>query len=145
MKALSLILLLGCCSASAKENSGVVVKILPDTLVLDQSCRAIADVEAKTFSLIYACKDVNNTMYFYNFRPNNIDIVADFKKSASDVVVNKNQFGVYTLFELSAINAEKTPIKFVTYCNVTTCLDLVSDNEYDKSVQEAITAQLRGN
>ena len=83
-------------------------------------------------------------MYFYNFRLNNIDLVADFNKSSTDVVINESQFNSYTLYELTAINSDDRPIKFVSYCTKELCLDLVSDDELEKSVQDSITSQLRG-
>lgn len=131
-------------NVSAKETSGVVVKILPDTLVLNSSCKAMADLVAKDFSILYACKDSLQRMYFYNFRLNDIDLVADFKMSSTDVEVNKSQFKSYTLYELTAKNSDNKPIKFVSYCTKELCLDLVSDNEYEKSIQDSITSQLRG-
>ncbi|MCJ8321788.1 MAG: hypothetical protein HRT52_22085 [Colwellia sp.] len=144
MKYFSIILLLITFNVSAKETHGVVVKILPDTLVLNSSCKAMADLVAKDFSILYACNDSFQRMYFYNFRLNDIDLVADFKKSSTDVVVNKSQFKSYTLYELTAKNSDNKPIKFVSYCTKELCLDLVSDNEYEKSIQDSITSQLRG-
>ena len=129
---------------SAKESNGVVVQIFPDTLVLHSSCKAMADLKAQDFSILYACKDSYARMYFYNFRLNNIDLVADFKKSSTDVVVKKSEFNAYTLYELTAKNLQSKPIKFVSYCTKELCLDLVSDNEYEQSIQDSITSQLRG-
>lgn len=130
--------------ASASSQGGVVVHILPDKLVLSSSCVARADIQSKEFSIIYACKDSKNTMYFYNFRLNNVDLVADFKKNSTEVAVNESQFNSYTLYELTAKNSDNKPIKFVSYCTKELCLDLVSDDEYDKSIQDSITSQLRG-
>ncbi|MBE0368504.1 hypothetical protein [Pseudoalteromonas aurantia] len=144
MKVFTIALLFIAFNLSAKEERGVVVKILPDPLTLDSSCKAMADLVAQDFSILYACKDSFQRMYFYNFRLNNIDLVADFKKSSTDVVVNKSQFKSYTLYELTAKNPDNKPIKFVSYCTKELCLDLVSDNEYEKSVQDSITSQLRG-
>jgi hypothetical protein len=129
---------------TAKEEHGVVVRILPDKLVLSNSCSAMADLQSKEFSIIYACEDSHSRKYFYNFRLNNVDLVADFQKDSTDVVVNKTQFNSYTLYELTAKNSENKPIKFVSYCTKELCLDLVSDNEYEKSIQDSITSQLRG-
>lgn len=144
MKIFSIIILFTAFNLSAKEVSGVVVKILPDSLVLDSSCKAMADLVAKDFSILYACKDSFQRAYFYNFRLNDIDLVADFKKTSINVVVNKSQFKSYTLYELTATNSDNKPIKFVSYCTKELCLDLVSDNEYEKSIQDSITSQLRG-
>ena len=144
MKIFTVVLLFIAFNLSAKEESGVVVKILPDSLVLNSSCKAMADLVAQDFSILYTCKDSVQRMYFYNFRLNNIDLVADFKESSTDVVVNESQFKSYTLYELTAKNSDKKPIKFVSYCTKELCLDLVSDNEYDKSIQDSITSQLRG-
>jgi hypothetical protein len=144
MKFFALISLLITFNVSAKEEHGVVVKILPDSLILNSSCKAMADLVAKDFSILYACKDSFQRMYFYNFRLNDIDLVADFKKSSIDVVVNKSKFKSYTLYELTAKNADNKPIKFVSYCTNELCLDLVSDNEYEKEIQDSITSQLRG-
>ena len=144
MKIFAIVLLLFTFNLSAKEKNGVVVKILPDALVLDSSCKAMADLVAKDFSILYACKDSFQRMYFYNFRLNDIDLLADFKKSSTDVVVNKSQFKSYTLYELTAKNSKNKPIRFVSYCTKELCLDLVSDNEYEKSIQDSITSQLRG-
>jgi len=144
MKFISIIILLMTFNVSAEETHGVVVKILPDALVLNSSCKAMADLVAKDFSILYACKDSFQRMYFYNFRLNDIDLVADFKKSSTDVVVNKSQFKSYTLYELTAKNSDNKPIKFVSYCTKELCLDLVSDDEYEKSIQDSITSQLRG-
>lgn len=144
MKTLSLVLLLISFHVFANAQDGVVVQILPDELVLSNSCVARADIQSKEFSLLYACKDSQSRMYFYNFRLNNIDLVADFKKGSTEVVVNKSQFKSYTLYELTAKNSENKPIKFVSYCTKELCLDLVSDNEYEKSIQDSITSQLRG-
>jgi len=144
MKIFTVVLLFIAFNLSAKEENGVVVKILPDSLILNSSCKAMADLVAQDFSILYACKDSFQRMYFYNFRLNNIDLVADFKKSSTDVVVNESQFKSYTLYELTAKNSDKKPIKFVSYCTKELCLDLVSDNEYDKSIQDSITSQLRG-
>ena len=144
MKYFRIILMLITFNVSAKETHGVVVKILPDTLVLNSSCKAMADLVAKDFSILYACNDSFQRMYFYNFRLNDIDLVADFKKSSTDVVVNKSQFKSYTLYELTAKNSDNKPIKFVSYCTKELCLDLVSDNEYENSIQDSITSQLRG-
>lgn len=144
MKIFSILLLLITFNISAKETSGVVVNILPDSLVLNSSCKAMADLKAKDFSILYACKDSFQRMYFYNFRLNDIDLVGDFKKKSTDVVVNKSQFKSYTLYELTAKNSDNNPIKFVSYCTKELCLDLVSDNEYEKSIQDSITSQLRG-
>lgn len=145
MKLFSIILLIVTFNLSAKESrEGVIVQILPDALVLDTSCKAMADLVANEFSILYACKDSSKRMYFFNFRLNNIDLVADFEKNSTDVAVNKSQFNAYTLYELTAKNAEKKSIKFVSYCTKDLCLDLVSDNEYDQSVQDSITSQLGG-
>ena len=144
MKFLSVLVLFATFQVSAFSKGGVVVHILPDELVLSSSCVARADIQSKEFSIIYACKDSQNTMYFYNFRLNNVDLVADFKKSSTDVVVNERQFKSYTLYELTAKNSDNKPIKFVSYCTKELCLDLVSDDEYEKSIQDSITSQLRG-
>lgn len=143
MKFLSIVLLFISLHVSGNSQEGVVVKILPDTLVLSKSCAARADLQSKEFSIIYACKDSQNRMYFYNFRLNNVDLVDDFQKNSTDVVVNKSQFKSYTLYELTAKNTDNKPIKFVSYCTKELCLDLVSDNEYEKSIQDSITSQLR--
>lgn len=144
MKVLSLVLLLISFHVSAHAQDGVVVHILPDKLVLSNSCVARADIQSKEFSLLYACKDSKNIMYFYNFRLNDADLVAEFKKDSTDVVVNKSHFKSYTLYEISAKNADNKPIKFVSYCTKELCLDLVSDDEFEKSIQDSITSQLRG-
>ncbi|WP_444996731.1 hypothetical protein [Aliikangiella sp. IMCC44359] len=144
MKILIGLLLLLAFQASASSQDGIVVHILPDKLVLSSSCVARADIQSKEFSIIYACKDSKNTMYFYNFRLNNVDLVADFKKNSTEVVINESQFNSYTLYELTAKNSDNKPIKFVSYCTKKLCLDLVSDDEYEKSIQDSITSQLRG-
>lgn len=144
MKMFTIVLLFLAFNLSAKEESGVIVKILPDSLVLNSSCKAMADLVAQDFSILYACNDSSGRMYFYNFRLNNIDLIADFKQNSTDVVVNESKFKSYTLYELTAKNADNKLIKFVSYCTKELCLDLVSDNEYDKSIQDAITSQLRG-
>lgn len=144
MKLLSVLVLFVTFQVSAFSNDGVAVHILPDKLVLSSSCVARADIQSQEFSLLYACKDSRNTMYFYNFRLNDVDLVAEFKKDSTDVVVNKSQFKSYTLYELSAKNADNKPVKFVSYCTKELCLDLVSDDEYEKSIQDSITSQLRG-
>mgnify|MGYP000648644065 CR=1 FL=1 len=144
MKNVSIVLLLMSFHVFANQQQGVAVQILPDKLLLSDSCVARADLKAKEFSVIYACYDSQSRMYFYNFRLNNIDLVADFKKNQTDVVVNKSQFNSYTLYELTAKNSDNKPIRFVSYCTESLCLDLVSDNEYDKSIQDAITSQLGG-
>ncbi|WP_448546443.1 hypothetical protein [Thalassotalea fusca] len=143
MKFLSILVLLVTFQVSAFSKNGVVVHILPDELVLSSSCVARADIQSKEFSILYACRDSQNTMYFYNFRLNNVDLATEFKKDSTDVVVNESQFKSYTLYELTAKNTENKPIKFVSYCTKELCLDLVSDDEYEKSIQDAITAQLR--
>lgn len=144
MKIIGIILLFLALPSSANSPNGVVVNILPDTLTLDPSCKAMADLKAKDFSILYSCQDSQSRMYFYNFRLNNMNLVADFKKTSTDVVVKKSQFKSYTLFEISAKNSDNKPIKFVSYCTKDICLDLVSDDEYEKSVQDSITSQLRG-
>lgn len=144
MKLLGILMLFFALQVSASNPAGVVVHILPDELVLSSSCIAKADIQSKEFSILYVCKDSQNISYFYNFRLNNIDLVADFKKTSTDVVVSKSRFESYTLYEITAKNAEKKSIKFVSYCTKKVCLDLVSDDEYEKSVQESITSQLRG-
>jgi len=144
MKIFAIVLLLFTFNLSAKEKNGVVVKILPYALIFDSRCTTMADLVAKDFSILYACKDSFQRMYFYNFRLNDIDLLADFKKSSTDVVVNKSQFKSYTLYELTAKNSKNKPIRFVSYCTKELCLDLVSDNEYEKSIQDSITSQLRG-
>ena len=144
MKLLSVLVLLVTFQAFASSKAGVMVHILPDRLMLSSSCVARADMESKEFSILYVCKDSKETMYFYNFRLNNVDLVADFKKTSTDVAVNKSQFNSYTLYELSAKNSENKPKKFVSYCTKKLCLDLVSDDEYEQSVQDSITSQLRG-
>lgn len=144
MRVFSVVLLFIAFKLSAEEKGGVVVSILPDTLLLNSSCKAMADLAAKDFSILYACRDSLQRMYFYNFRLNDIDLIADFKKTSTGVVVNKSQFKVYTLYELTAKNSDDKPIKFVSYCTNTLCLDLVSDNEYEKSIQDSITSQLGG-
>ncbi|TPH13415.1 hypothetical protein [Litorilituus lipolyticus] len=144
MKILSILALFITFQVSAYSQDGVVVHILPDKLVLSKSCVARADVQSKEFSIIYACKDSQNVMYFYNFRLNNVDLVADFKQNSTDVVVNESQFKSYTLYELTAKNSDNKPIKFVSYCTKDLCLDLVSDDEFEKSIQDSITSQLRG-
>ncbi|GAA6173507.1 hypothetical protein NBRC116592_31770 [Colwellia sp. KU-HH00111] len=145
MKLLSVLALFFSFQVFAYSKDGVVVHILPDELTLSSSCVAKADLQSKEFSIIYACKDSKNTMYFYNFRLNNVDLVADFKDISTDLVVNKSQFKSYTLYELTAKNSDEKPIKFVSYCTKEVCLDLVSDDEYEKSIQDSITSQLRGN
>ncbi|OUL56655.1 hypothetical protein [Pseudoalteromonas ulvae] len=144
MKIFTIVLLFITFNLSAKEESGVIVKILPDYLVLNSSCKAMADLVAQDFSILYACTDSFQRMYFYNFRLNNIDLVADFKKDSTDVVVNISQFKSYTLYEITAKNSDNKPIKAVSYCTKELCLDLVSDDEYEKSIQDSITSQLRG-
>ena len=67
MKIFTVVLLFIAFNLSAKEESGVVVKILPDSLVLNSSCKAMADLVAQDFSILYACKDSVQRMYFYNY------------------------------------------------------------------------------
>ncbi|MCW8879262.1 MAG: hypothetical protein OQJ89_03860 [Kangiellaceae bacterium] len=143
MKVFGIILLLITFHTSAKAGSGVIVKILPDKLVLDSSCQAIADLQSKDFSILYACKDSYERNYFYNFRLNDGDLVDEFKKSSTEVVVSKSQFKSYTLYEITAKNFDNKPIRFVSYCTKEICLDLVSDNKYEQSIQDSITSQLQ--
>ena len=145
MKMFVLILLLFSFHSSATPiEEGVVVKILPDKLILPIDCETWADLQAKEFSILYSCKDSYNRKYFFNFRLNNMDLVADFKRESTDVVVKESKFKSYTLYELTAKNSDNNKIKLVSYCTKDLWLDLVSDNEYEKSIQDAITLQLRG-
>jgi len=144
MKIIGVISLLLAFHASAKTESGVIVKILPDKLVLDSSCAAMADIQSKSFSILYACKDSYERNYFYNFRLNDENLEDSFKNSSTDVRVKKSHFKSYTLYEITAKNPDNKPIKFVSYCTKKVCLDLVSDSEYEESIQDSITSQLKG-
>ena len=142
MKILGIILILITFNSSAKSEKGVVVKILPDKLVLSIDCEAKANLLEEKASVLYTCKNSEGGKYFMDFRLNDLDLVADFKRSSTDVIVNESQFKSYTLYEISAMDSKGNPQKFVSYCTKEVCLDLVGD--YEQSIKAAITSQLRG-
>ena len=142
MKIFGIILLLISFHSAAIDQNGVAVKILPDKLTLPIDCESWANLEAEDFSILYTCKNSENKKYFLNFRLNNIDIVADFKRNTTDVVVNESQFKSYTVYEITAKNSNGIQLMPVSYCTKKICLDLVG--EYEKSVKDSITSQLQG-
>lgn len=76
------------------------------------------------------------------FRLNDGNLVASFKQSAPDVVINESQFKSYTLYEVVGKDSDGNQQKSAHYCTKALCLDLVG--EYEKSTKSSITSQLRG-
>jgi hypothetical protein len=142
MKFFGIILLLITFHSSAYTEKGVVVKILPDKLTLSIDCEVNADLLQEKASVFYTCKNSDDGMYFLDFRLNDGDLVADFERSSTDVVVNEIKFKSYILYELTAKDSNGNPEKFVSYCTKEVCLDLVGD--YENSIKDSITSQLRG-
>lgn len=146
MKNFGVILLLFVFHSSAKAEKGVVVNILPDKLILSADCEVQANLQRlqsqpENFSVLYICKNSDNGRYFLDFRLNNIDLVANFKRRSTDVVVNKSKFKSYIFYELMAKGSNGKQSKFVSYCTKELCLDLVG--EYEKSIKASITSQLQ--
>jgi len=147
MKTLSIILLFITFHSTAMAEKGVVVNILPNKLTLSIDCEAQVKLqrlksEPEKFSVGYSCKNQTNGSYYLDFRLNDIDIVADFNDGSSKVDVNKSKFNLYTLYELSIESKVGEKFKFVSYCTVDICLDLVGN--YEKEVKDSITSQLKG-
>ncbi len=76
MKTLVVTLLLLSFHSYAMAEKGFVVKIFPDKLTFPIDCETRADFQAEELSILYICKNSINQNYFFNFRPNNIDIAA---------------------------------------------------------------------
>jgi hypothetical protein len=142
MKIFGIILLLISFHSSAVDEKGVVVKILPDKLTLSIDCEARTDLRAERPYVFYTCKNSDNGMYFLEFRLNDMDLVADFKRNSPNAVVNESKFKSYSLFEITAKDSNGKQQKSVHYCTKELCLDLVGD--YEQSIQSSITSQLQG-
>ena len=141
MKILAVILLLTPFLASAKTEKGVIANVLPDKLILSMNCEARTNLHAKKPFLFYTCKNLNDGKYFMEFRLNDSDIAASFRKNSPDVVINESLFKSYTLYEIGGKNAKGEPLRSAHYCTKDLCLDLVAD--YEVSVKESITSQLK--
>lgn len=142
MKLLSILLLLITFHSAAKAINGVVVKILPDTIVLPASCEARTNLQAKKAFVFYSCKNSDNTMYFMEFRLNDGDLVASFKRNSPDVVINESTFKSYSLYEITGKDAEGNQQTSAHYCTKELCLDLVG--QYEELLKASITSQLKG-
>ena len=150
MRNFAIMLLLFTFDFAANAGDGVVVKILPDKLILPIGCEAMADLkllhqskpQSQKFSIGYLCKGSDQGMYFLDFRLNNTDIVADIKRGLTDFTVNESQFNSYTLYEVSGKGTKGTLVKSAHYCTKDVCLDLVGD--YETSIKASITSQLKG-
>lgn len=142
MKIFSIILLFFIFHCSAKAEQGVVVKILPDKLILSINCEARTDLQAEKPYLFYTCKNSDNGRYFMEFRLNDGDLVANFTQHSPDAVISESQFKSYTLYEITARDSKGKQLQSAHYCTKELCLDLVGD--YEKSVKASITSQLQG-
>ena len=137
----SILLLLVTFHSSAKAEKGVVVKILPDKLTLSIDCEARTDLQAEQPFVFFTCKNSDDGMYFMEFRLNDKGLAASFNSNSPNTVVNESQFKAYTLYEITAKDANGQQQESAHYCTKELCLDLVG--EYEKSVKDSITAQLQ--
>lgn len=142
MKLLSILLLLIAFHSSVKADQGVVVKILPDTLILPASCEARTNLQAKKAYVFYSCKNSDNGMYFMEFRLNDEDLAASFEQNSPDVVIHESTFKSYTLYEITGKDSEGNQQISAHYCTKALCLDLVG--QYEESLKASITSQLKG-
>ena len=141
MKIFGIILLLFTFHSSAQAEKGVVVKILPDKLTLSVDCEARTNLRAEKPYLFYSCKNSDNGRYFFEFRLNDGDLVANFNQNSPDIVINESKFKSYTLYDITGKDSNGDQQKSVHYCTKSLCLDLVG--EYEKSIEASITSQLQ--
>ncbi len=139
MKTLVVTLLLLSFHSYAMAEKGFVVKIFPDKLTFPIDCETRADFQAEELSILYICKNSINQNYFFNFRPNNIDIAAN----PIIVEIKESKFKSYTIYEITDKDPDNGKQRqYISYCTKETCLDLVGD--YGQSIKDSITSQLRG-
>jgi len=141
MKIFAMILLLFTFNSSATVEKGVAVKILPDQLTLSIGCVAQTNLQAKKPFLFYTCKNSKNGRYFMEFRLNESDLAANFKRHSPDAIINKSTFKSYTVYDIVGKDSNGDQQKSIHYCTKELCLDLVG--EYEQSVKESITSQLQ--
>lgn len=138
MKIFNILILFITFHFSAMAETGFVVKIFPDKLTFPLNCETRADHKVKELSILYICKNSNNKNYFMNFRLNNIDI------AANPIVteIKESKFKSYTVYDVTDKDPNNgNPRHHVSFCTKEVCLDLVGD--YEQSIKESITAQLR--
>jgi hypothetical protein len=138
MKIFSVIILFFTFHSFAMAEKGFVVKIFPDKLTFPIDCETRADFQADELSILYICKNSANQNYFFNFRPNNIDIAAN----PIIIDIKESKFKSYTIYEVT----DKDPNngkqrQYISYCTKEACLDLVGD--YEQSIKDSIISQLR--
>jgi hypothetical protein len=139
MKTLVVTLLLLSFHSYAMAEKGFVVKIFPDKLTFPIDCETRADFQAEELSILYICKNSINQNYFFNFRPNNIDIAAN----PIIVEIKESKFKSYTIYEITDKDPDNGKQRqHISYCTKEACLDLVGD--YEQSIKDSITSQLRG-
>jgi hypothetical protein len=139
MKTLVVTLLLLSFHSYAMAEKGFVVKIFPDKLTFPIDCETRADFQAEELSILYICKNSINQNYFFNFRPNNIDIAAN----PIIVEIKESKFKSYTIYEITDKDPDNGKQRqHISYCTKEACLDLVGD--YGQSIKDSITSQLRG-
>ncbi|MEH6711530.1 hypothetical protein [Paraglaciecola polaris] len=139
MKTLIITLLLLSFHSYAMAEKGFVVKIFPDKLTFPIDCETRADFQAKELSILYICQNSTNQNYFFNFRPNNIDIAAN----PIIVEIKESKFKSYTIYEVTDKDPDNGKQRqSISYCTKEACLDLVGD--YEQSIKDSITSQLRG-
>ncbi|MDP2635145.1 MULTISPECIES: hypothetical protein [unclassified Pseudoalteromonas] len=142
MKVFNLFLLLFVFNnASAKEEKGVVVKILPDKLILPLNCVAHANLQNEKFSVLYTCLNQFNQKYYFDFRINSGDVVSELNRSLNVIDVNQTEIGKYTAYEITVKDLHKNESKITSYCTRDICLDLFGN--YDELIRESILKQLR--
>ena len=149
---IGVMLLMSAFYSEAKNDKGVVVKILPDKLTLPTECEVISELSLlkpanqssdRKFSIGFLCKNLaEKGNYFLDFRLNDVDMVAEFGTKSKNAVINTSEFRSYTLYEVTETDSEGNSFTIVSYCTKEVCMDLVGD--YDKSIKESITSQLKG-
>jgi hypothetical protein len=141
VKVFSLFLLVFAFDALGKEEIGVVVKILPDKLILPLNCVAHANLQNENFTVSYSCLNQSNQTYYFDFRVNDRDVLSQLNRSINVIDVTETEIGKYTTYDITVKNSYNNESKITSVCTKDICLDLFG--YYDELMKDSILKQLR--
>jgi hypothetical protein len=129
-------------------NTGIMVNIFPDTLILPNSCKLnkklvseTYSLESETFGAAYSCRTLDDKKYWLKFRVNDVDLVAELHNSLNILDIIETNFYPYTFLQITG-QVSGSKVEFISYCTNDVCMDLFGD--YDDSFKKYLASQLGG-
>jgi hypothetical protein len=129
-------------------NTGIMVNIFPDTLILPNTCKLNKKLvsetdclESETFGVAYSCRTLDDKKYWLKFRLNDVDLVAELHNDLNILDIIETNLYPYTFLQIT-VQGSESKVELISYCTDDVCMDLFGD--YDDSFKKSLASQLGG-